>query len=129
MEQNMQEPLEELKILPEETKEPEALTEPEAVEKSIETESEGDEKLTGTVVYRYENKGSKSEGMFPYLYIQNGRFVKIWLDGDYSLFGDDLKKFDGRHVSVRGTRNEYDYLIVTHIERTDVVSDIDTCDT
>lgn len=80
------------------------------------------ETLVGTVVFKFENKGSKSEGMFPFLYIKNGEFVRIWLDGDFSLFGDCLKDYDGRHVTVRGKKNEYDLLIITSIEITDAAN-------
>lgn len=72
-------------------------------------------KMKGTVVFKFKNKGSKSEGNYPYLYLGNAEFLKIWLEGDATLFGKGLKVFDGKYVSVEGDYNEYNVFVISEI--------------
>lgn len=72
--------------------------------------------MKGIVVFKFENKGSKSEGSYPYLYLKNAEFLRIWREGDCSLFGEGLKEFDGKYVSVEGNYNEYNIFIASKIE-------------
>lgn len=76
----------------------------------------------GTVVYKLINVGSKSERLTPFLYEGDGQFLKIWKPGDPSLFGDCLKKFDGKHITLQGEINEYDVFLIETIEEV-VVTD------
>ena len=79
--------------------------------------------FTGTVVFRLENAGSKSEGTFPFLYLKNGVFLRIWREGDYSAFGDGMREFDGGRVTAYGKQDENGTLVVTKIEPTDASED------
>ena len=78
-------------------------------------EPDVDSGITGTVVFILENKGSKSEGTFPFLYLGNGEFVRVWLDGDISAFGNGFREFDGMRVTLVGEKNEQGVFIVTKI--------------
>lgn len=71
--------------------------------------------IEGVVVYQFINEGSKSEGLFPFLYVHAGKFMKIWMDGDTSFNGVGLKEFDGVRVIVQGNINEYGIFIVSSI--------------
>jgi len=70
----------------------------------------------GVIVFKFTNAGSKSEGMFPFLYTGEGNFIKIWLEGDTSLYGDELKVYDGKAVEITGAINEYSILAITEIK-------------
>ena len=72
--------------------------------------------MKGIVVFKHENIGSKSEGNYPYLYLKNAEFLRIWRENDYSLFCDQLKEFDGRYVSLDGYYNEYENFVISKIE-------------
>ncbi len=72
--------------------------------------------MKGIVVFRHKNKGSKSEGNYPYLYLKNAEYLRIWRENDCSLFGDELKEFDGRYVFLDGYYNECEIFIVSKIE-------------
>ena len=72
--------------------------------------------MKGIVVFMLSNVGSKSEGVFPFLYLKNGEFLRIWLYDDYSVFGDKLKEFDAKYVSIEGETNENGTFVISSIE-------------
>ena len=62
------------------------------------------EKLKGTVVFLPANQRSKSEGFFPYLYMNRDEKVKLLLNGDNPFENKGLLPFDGKAVEIAGRR-------------------------
>ncbi len=71
--------------------------------------------LTGVVVFRKVNVGSKSEGCFPFLQTEDGELVRLAKTGDDSFEQLSLLPFDGKQVTVVGTTNEFDVFCVQEI--------------
>lgn len=71
----------------------------------------------GTIVFQLKNIGSKSEGLTPFLYEGKGSFLKVWKDGDCSLFGEGLIPYDGKRVAIGGEIDEdYDIFLIENIQ-------------
>ena len=60
----------------------------------------------GTIVFMLCNQGSKSEGLFPFLYEGNGSFLRLYKEGDNPFENESLKVFDGQVVDLEGDWNE-----------------------
>lgn len=71
--------------------------------------------MKGIVIFRAENKRSKSEGMFPYLYIGEGEFVRIKLENDNPFENNGLWEYDSKKVDVCGELNELNTFIISSI--------------
>ena len=74
----------------------------------------------GTIVFMLCNQGSKSEGLFPFLYEGNGSFLRLYKEGDNPFENESLKVFDGQVVDLEGDWNEKSELIVTEIKSRDL---------
>lgn len=72
--------------------------------------------MKGIVVFQLANKKSKSEGVFPYLYIGDGDFLKIRLENDRSFDGAGLKPYDSKTVVVEGELNENNVFMISSIK-------------
>ena len=64
-------------------------------------------KLKGTVIFRLANVGSQSEGVFPYLYVGDAEFIKIYVIDDNPFENELLKKYDGVLIEAEGDYNDY----------------------
>ena len=73
--------------------------------------------MKGTVVFRDANKGSKSEGKFPYLELENGELVKVKLKGDNPFTNAKLKAFSDSLVEAEGEYNDNKTFIITEISK------------
>lgn len=73
------------------------------------------EKLTGTVFFLESNRRSKSEGLFPYLYINMGERVKLLLKGDNPFENSGLKSYDGKSVVIIGTKKTNGTFVIEQI--------------
>lgn len=73
--------------------------------------------MKGVVVFMTSEKGSKSEGVYPYLYTGNGEFVRIYKEGDNPFENRTFKKYDGQRVELEGEFNENEWYVVSGISR------------
>ena len=71
--------------------------------------------MKGIVIFKEANKNSKSEGVFPYLYVGEGKFVKIRLQNANPFENDELTKYDSKFVVVEGEYNDNNTFIVSYI--------------
>lgn len=61
---------------------------------------------TGTVVFLLSNIGTKSEGVFPFLYVNRNTMYKLHLRGDDSFEERGFRPYDGMRVKVSGVKIE-----------------------
>ena len=64
--------------------------------------------MEGIVILLQVNKGSKSEGIYAFLYCGGGKLVR--LSTGNSLDGSDFSAYDGKKVIVTGQLNENDVI-------------------
>ena len=69
----------------------------------------------GTVVFQLSNVGSKSEGVLPYLYENNGVFTRIYANDDDPFSNEKLRQFDGRYVHAEGETNRHGVFCISDI--------------
>lgn len=60
------------------------------------------EKREGIIIFLPYAKGTKSEGLKPYLYESKGSILQIWKNGDNPFQNDFLNAYDGKHVIIEG---------------------------
>ena len=73
------------------------------------------ETLAGTVVFLDANQGSKSEGMFPYLYVSKDEKIKLLLRGDNPFENTGLLPYDGKPVEIVGARKRNGTFVIEQI--------------
>lgn len=61
---------------------------------------------TGTVVFLLFNAGTKSEGRFPFLYVNRDTVYKLCLKGDNPFENNGFAPYDGKRVRVSGIKVE-----------------------
>lgn len=61
---------------------------------------------TGTVIFLLSNIGTKSEGVFPFLYVNRDTRYKLHLKGDDTFEEKGLSPYDGKRVKVSGVKIE-----------------------
>ena len=71
--------------------------------------------MQGIIVFVLLNKGTKSEGFFPFLYEGKGNFTQLFLKGEINVKNAFLS-FDGKRVEITGERKDKDVLIVDTIK-------------
>lgn len=71
--------------------------------------------LLGTVVFLKTNLGSKSEGVFPFLYQDQDRITKIRLQNDNPFENRGLRPFDGKAVEIRGSAGRGNIFLISEI--------------
>lgn len=74
-------------------------------------------KKCGTVIFLAANKGSKSEGVYPYLYETDGICTRIMLKDDNPFENSGLRSFDGQHVEILCEKGRGEILVVNQIEK------------
>jgi len=70
---------------------------------------------TGTVVFLKANDGSKSEGVFSYIYVNRDTIVKIQKEDDNPFENESLVAFDGNKVKIKGYEGRSNTFMVTEI--------------
>ena len=80
-------------IEPEQNSEPEMLT------------------LTGKVVFKLANEGSKSESSQPYLLTSEGKEIHLYLEASNPFENNQLKKYEGKEVTVCGLNKDNTFII------------------
>ena len=71
--------------------------------------------IKGMVIFQMANKGSKSEGMYPFLRLEDGTLVKIAYKGDNPFENTTLKGYELKCVALEGELNENGKFIATEI--------------
>ena len=80
-------------------------------------ESEESKTLVGTVVFLAANRGSKSEGTFPFLYLgRDAKPVRLLLKGDNPFENKGFVEYDGKVVEVSGKTTEAGMLVVETVK-------------
>ncbi|MBE6589250.1 MAG: hypothetical protein E7643_03650 [Ruminococcaceae bacterium] len=72
--------------------------------------------LKGIVVYMLTGVGSQSEGVYPFLYVGNNVYKRIWLEEDGSLMGNALLPYDGKTVELVGDYDVYGIFCIREIK-------------
>ena len=71
--------------------------------------------IKGTVIFQMANIGSKSEGIYPFLRLEDGKMVKVSLLGDNPFENTTLKSYDLKKVVLEGEFNENGKFIAVSI--------------
>ena len=80
-------------------------------------ESEESKTLVGTVVFLAANRGSKSEGTFPFLYLgRDARPVRLLLKGDNPFENKGFSEYDGKAVEVSGKTTDAGLFVVETVK-------------
>jgi hypothetical protein len=58
--------------------------------------------LQGILIFQRANRGSHSEGIFPYLYCGYGELIRVALIGDVPFQNRILRRYDGKTVALEG---------------------------
>lgn len=72
--------------------------------------------VKGTVVFELAHVGSKSEGVYPFLLLEDGNKVKMALLGDNPFENTTLKTYDQKKVIVEGDYNDNGRFVATDIK-------------
>lgn len=80
------------------------------LEKGVETV------LRGTIIYLRANVGSKSEGVYPCLYLDRNTMIKIFKEGDDPIGNHGFDEFDGKLVDLKGSLGRSNFFIVKEIK-------------
>lgn len=56
----------------------------------------------GVIIFLKQNLGSKSEGVYPYLYSNIGECIRVFKDGDNPFTNDYFKPYDSKRVKIIG---------------------------
>ena len=72
--------------------------------------------LQGTIVFLATNEGSKSEGVFPYLYQDSETKIKIFREGDNPFENHGFDDFDGKRVELKGSLGRGNVFVVKEIK-------------
>lgn len=58
--------------------------------------------LRGVIMFMPSNVGSKSEGIFPFLYVNHNQIIPIHFFKDNPFTNDSLREYDGKYVEIKG---------------------------
>ena len=72
--------------------------------------------IKGKVIFQMANVGSKSEGCYPFLRLEDGKLVRLMLEGDNPFENSGLRVYDGKDVALEGEFNENGRFIAVKIE-------------
>lgn len=73
------------------------------------TEETADSTITmrGTVIFKLMNEGSKSEGQFPFLEVEEPtKFIPLYLENSNPFENSTLKQFEGKEITAEGTMKD-----------------------
>ena len=73
------------------------------------------EQRAGTVVFLQANPDSKSEGVFPFLYVSKDEIVKLFFKGDNPFENTGLLPYDGKRVELTGRKKRNGTFVVEQI--------------
>ena len=65
----------------------------------------------GTIIYLPDAVGSKSEAVYPFLYIARGNFFKLLLKGDNPFENTGLLPYDGKQVEIVGAQGRRTFIV------------------
>ena len=65
----------------------------------------------GTIIYLPDAVGSKSEAVYPFLYIARGNFFKLLLKGDNPFENKGLLPYDGKQVEIVGAQGRRTFIV------------------
>ena len=71
--------------------------------------------MQGILIFLRTNQGSRSEGVFPFLYRGYGKTVKVSLVGDNPFENTILRQYDGKPVAFEGELNDNGTFIATSV--------------
>jgi hypothetical protein len=71
--------------------------------------------IKGTVIFEIANKGSKSEGIYPFLRLEDGKNVRLAYLGDNPFENPTLKAYESKLVELEGEFNENGKFIAAEI--------------
>lgn len=69
----------------------------------------------GIIIFLEANTGSKSEGIFPFLYETAGKYTRIMLKDDNPFENNGLRPWDGQRVELLCEKGRGDILIINSI--------------
>ena len=72
--------------------------------------------LKGRIVFLKTNFGSKSEGQFPFLVLEDGETVKILLENENPFENNALREYEGKLVEAEGEFNENGTFIAISVD-------------
>ena len=75
--------------------------------------------LKGEIQFLCKNKGSKSEGEYPYIVLDDGKNVKIFMEGDNPFENKILREYEGKVVEAEGEFNDNGKFIANSIKIVD----------
>lgn len=62
--------------------------------------------LQGIVIFKLINAGSKSEGNFPFIKIDDESIIAIYLENSNPFENNNLKEFEGKEITAEGTMKD-----------------------
>ena len=71
--------------------------------------------MKGIMIFKQAKMGSKSEGIYPYLYMGKAEFTKVYFKGDNPFENATLWKYDGKKVVLEGELNENKLFVATAV--------------
>lgn len=69
--------------------------------------------LTGTIIFKMANVGSKSENLDPFLYVNKENCTPIWRKGDNPFENKGFDEYDGKKVTVSGEMGNTKFTVET----------------
>ncbi len=86
--------------------------------------------LKGIIIFKLANEGSNSEGIFPFLYIGNADYIKIYYIDDNPFENNLLKPYDAKKVIIEGDYDDYKTFIIESIREDDspLEKEIELCE-
>ena len=72
---------------------------------------------SGIVIFLEANKGSKSEGIYPYLYESAENCIRIMMQDDNPFENIKLRPYDGMRVIISGSIERGNIFIINNIEK------------
>ena len=67
--------------------------------------------LSGAVIFRKIDIGSKSESVQPFLYINQNQVIHIFKENSNPFENDILHQYDGKFVTLKGSLKENTFVI------------------
>lgn len=76
--------------------------------------------LKGTIAFKLAEIGSKSEGTYPFLELENGDSVRIRMTDDNPFENSALREYEGMTVEVEGEYNENKIFIAKAVTKLEI---------
>ena len=85
--------------------------------------------MKGIIIFMQAKVGSKSEGVYPYLYVGNAELIKVYFEGDNPFENETLWRYDGEKVVLEGALKENNVFVITEISKDKDVADAEPKET